>query len=136
MSQLQEIEAFVAVGEQGSFVAAARTLGVSSSYASKLITRLEERLGTRLIQRTTRRLTLTPHGERYLEDCKGAFQLLRKAEECIHETTVGIRGMLRVTVPTALGLGVLADLFHRFVGRHPDVEFQVHYLDRRVDLIG
>jgi DNA-binding transcriptional LysR family regulator len=135
MSDLREIEAFVAVAEHGSFVAAASALGVSSSYTSKLVTRLEQRLGARLIQRTTRRHSLTPQGREYLEECQRAFRVLRNAEECLHETTSTIRGELRVTAPTALGLGVLADLLHGFGVENPEVKLTVNYLDRVMDLV-
>lgn len=136
MSHLQQIEAFMAVVEHGSFVGAAKALGVSSSYVSKLVTRLEHRLGARLLQRTTRRQTLTSQGELYLEECQAAFQSLRRAEERLHESTAAIRGELRLTAPTALGLGILADLVHRFAAQHPGVQIRASYLDRRVDLIG
>lgn len=136
MSRLLEIEAFVAVAERGSFVAAGKALGVSSSYASKLVSRLEERLGVLLIQRTTRRHTLTPQGERYLTDCQEAFGLLLRSEETIHEATESIRGEIRVTAPTGLGLGVLAEAFNRFALEHPEVQLNVAYLDRVVDLVG
>jgi DNA-binding transcriptional LysR family regulator len=135
MSSLVEIEAFVAVAEHGSFVAAADALGVSSSYASKLVSRLEQRLGTRLIQRTTRRHSLTPQGQAYLEECQQAFQLLRHAEECIHETASVIRGELRVTAPTELGIGIVSALLDRFAAEQPEVRLTVNYLDRVVDLV-
>lgn len=136
MSRLLEIEAFVAVAEHGSFVAAAQKLGVSSSYTSKLITRLERRLGARLIHRTTRRHTLTPSGERYLTDCQAAFSLLHQAEERVGESTSRLQGEIRVTAPTGLGLGVLSGSFNRFALKHPDVRLSISYLDRWVDLIG
>ena len=136
MRDLQQIEAFVAVAEHGSFVAAARVLGVSSSYASKLVSRLEQRLGARLIQRTTRRHTLTPQGEQYLADCQDALERLRRAEEDLHDAVSAVRGEIRVTAPTGLGLGALAELFDRFALRHPEVRLSVSYLDRFVDLIG
>jgi DNA-binding transcriptional LysR family regulator len=136
MSRLLEIEAFVAVAEQGSFVAAAELLQVSSSYTSKLVTRLEERLGVRLIQRTTRRHTLTPQGERYLVDCQEAFEVLRHSEACLDDELGAVRGALRVTAPTGLGLGVLVGSLNRFALLHPQVELSVSYLDRKVDLVG
>lgn len=136
MSRLLEIEAYVAVAEQGSFVGAASILGVSSSYVSKLVTRLEQRLGARLIQRTTRRHTLTSQGERYLADCQEAFGLLRRSEDCIHDETSALRGEVRLTAPTGLGLGALADIFNRFAAANPDVQLSVSYLDRMVDLVG
>jgi DNA-binding transcriptional LysR family regulator len=136
VSRLLEIEAFVAVAEQGSFVAAAGVLGVSSSYASKLVTRLEQRLGARLIQRTTRRHTLTPQGERYLADCQEAFGMLRRSEDGIRDATAAVRGEVRLTAPTGLGLGALAEVFNGFAAANPDVRLSVSYLDRFVDLVG
>lgn len=135
MSRLVEIEAFVAVADHGSFVAAATALGVSSSYVSKLVSRLEERLRVRLLHRTTRQLTFTRQGERFLSDCREAFARLRRAEECVHDDEDALRGDIRLSAPTGLGLGALAELFHGFSLDHPDVRLSVSYLDRNVDLI-
>jgi len=136
MSRLLEIEAFVAVAEHGSFVAAAAAMGVSSSYASKLVSRLEERLGVRLIHRTTRRHKLTAQGERYLADCQEAFGVLQRSEESLHEAAEAVRGELRVTAPTGLGLRALAGIFNGFATANPEVRLSVSYLDRFVDLVG
>ncbi len=136
MRRLLEVEAFVAVAEQGSFVAAAAELGVSSSYTSKLVSRLEERLGVRLVQRTTRRQTLTPPGERYLADCQEALGLLTRSEEGLNDSAGRVQGELRVSAPTGLGLSVLAEIFNRFAADHPAVRLSVSYLDRYVDLVG
>lgn len=136
MNGLPEIEAFVAVAELGSFVAAAESLGVTSSYTSKLVSRLEERLGVRLIHRTTRRHSLTPAGERYLADCQEAFGLLKRSEERLHEAAEAVRGELRVTAPTGLGLGAMSRIFNAFAIAHPEVRLSVSYLDRVVDIVG
>jgi len=135
MAQLHEIEAFVAVAERGSFAAGARALGVSGPYASKLVARLEERIGQRLLQRTTRRLALTDAGERYLADAQRALGILAASAEGLRDASGPLQGPIRVSAPTGLGLQVLADLFHRFATDHPGVHLTTSYLDRRVDLV-
>ena len=136
MSRLLEIEVFVNVAERGSFAAAAAALGLSSSYASKLVSRLEQRLGVRLLHRTTRRHTLTTQGERYLADCQEALGLLDRSDARVLEAAEVVRGELRVTAATGLGLGLLAEVFNRFALAHPEVRLSVAYLDRFVDLVG
>ncbi|PCC73920.1 DNA-binding transcriptional regulator, LysR family [Nannocystis exedens] len=136
MNRLFEAEVFVRVIEDGSLTAAARRLGMTTSYASKLVTRLEERLGARLLVRTTRKLSLTETGRAYYERCTEAIRGLEEAEQIAADLQQAPRGTLRVTVPNAFGslyaMGVLAE----FKARFPELALELVFLDRQVDLIG
>ncbi|WAS90818.1 LysR family transcriptional regulator [Nannocystis punicea] len=136
MNRLFEAEVFVRVVEEGSLTAAARRLEMTTSYASKLVTRLEERLGARLLIRTTRKLTLTETGRAYYERCTEAIRGLEEAEQVAAELQQAPRGTLRLTVPNAFGslyaMGVLAE----FKARFPELTLELVFLDRQVDLIG
>ena len=136
MSQLIATEAFVTVVEAGSFAAAGERLGISSSYASKLVTRLEDRLGVRLLHRTTRKLTLTEAGAVYHRTCSEGLSLLAHAERDVLALQACPRGRLRVTLPTGLGLTWLAAWLADFACQNPELSLDVVYLDRPVDLVG
>ncbi|KIG13439.1 Transcriptional regulator, LysR family protein [Enhygromyxa salina] len=135
MSQLVEIETFVTVVEAGSFAAAGEQLGISSSYASKLITRLEDRLGVRLLHRTTRKLTLTEAGAVYHETCAEGLSLLSHAQDDVTALQATPRGRLRVSLPTNLGVTWLASWIANFGRDNPELSLDVVYLDRAVDLL-
>lgn len=135
-SRLVEMEAFVAVARLGSFAAAAGTLGISASYASKLITRLERRLQARLLHRTTRALTLTAVGERFHDECARALELLAAAERSVASNQSVPHGRLRVSIPTGLGHEWLSATIARFMLANPQVSLDAVYLDRYVDLVG
>jgi DNA-binding transcriptional LysR family regulator len=136
MSRLFEAEVFVHVVEDGSITAAARRLHVTTSYASKLLTRLEERLGVPLLIRTTRKLTLTEAGRAYHERCAEALQALKAAEDAAAELQSTPRGKLRVTLPSGLSVRFMLGLLNEFKGLHPELTLELVFLDRHVDLIG
>lgn len=136
MSRLFETELFVHVVEEGSFTAAARRLEVTTSYASKLLTRLEERLGVPLLIRTTRKLTLTEAGRAYHERCTEVLQALKAAEEAAAELQTTLRGKLRVTLPAGFSIRFMLGLLNEFKGLHPELTLELVFLDRHVDLIG
>jgi DNA-binding transcriptional LysR family regulator len=135
MNRLFEAEVFVCVVEEGSLTAAARRLGITTSYASKLVTRLEERLGARLMIRTTRKRALTEVGRAYYERCTEAIQGLAAAEEAAVESQAAPRGTLRVTVPSAFGVLLLTGVLAEFKALHPGLTLELLFLDRQVDLI-
>ena len=135
MSRLVETEALIAVVQEGSFAAAGERLGISSSYVSKLVNKLEERLGARLLHRTTRRLTLTEMGVRFYEAGAKGLELFEAAEAAVQELQVAPRGRLRVTLPTSLGLSWLSDSLATFCRDVPTVLLDIVYLDRFVDLL-
>ena len=135
MSRLVETEAFVNVVLEGSFSAAGQRLNVSSSYVSKLVSRLEDRLGVRLLHRTTRRLSLTEVGQPFFEECALALGMVAEAEAAALDLQTALRGRLRATMPTALGLKCLAHPVAAFAAAHPDLTMDIVYLDRFVDLV-
>ena len=135
MSRLVETEAFVAVVQAGSFAAAAKRLGMSSSYASKLVTRLEERLGARLLNRSTRKLSLTEAGEGFYRDSAEALRLVDSAERSVSSHQTSLQGRLKITLPTSLGIEWLSCALSDFMRAHPGLLLDVIYLDRFVDLV-
>lgn len=135
MNNFSDIVAFVRVAEARSFVAAAQTLGMSPSAISKAITRLEERLGARLLNRTTRSLSLTDVGQNFHEGCRVALGQLEHAESEVTESRGTARGILRVDVPISLGRRILVPALPRFIAQHPELSVQMTMNDRVVDLV-
>ena len=129
------MRAFVTVVDAGSFVRAADALSLSKTAVSRLVGELESRLGTRLLHRTTRKLSLTPEGEVFHERCR---QLLEGVDEAEAEVTTHAGeaiGQLRVNVPVTFGLMHLAPLWPAFMALHPKVMLDVTLADRVVDLV-
>jgi DNA-binding transcriptional LysR family regulator len=135
MNRLFEAEAFVLVVEEGSFTSAARCLGITKSYASKLVTRLEDRLGVRLLQRTTRKLSLTDPGRAYYERCTDVMRALEDAESEATWLQTAPRGRLRVTLPNTFGVTYLAGPLAEFKVRYPELTVEAIFTDRQVDLL-
>lgn len=135
MSHLIEMEAFVVVGDEGSFTAAARRLAVTKSYASKLVVRLEDRLGVRLLQRTTRQLSLTEAGRVYYERCSEAMRAFKEAESEATELQTSPQGRLRITLPTAFAVAYLAAPLADFKTRYPGLTIEAVLADRKVDIL-
>ncbi|WP_444931349.1 LysR family transcriptional regulator [Microbulbifer sp. SSSA002] len=130
------IQVFNTVARQGSFTRAARELGSTVSAVSKAIQQLEQRLGTRLIHRTTRAQSLTDAGRDYLETTERILTDLREVEERLHSTKGQPSGLLRVTVPTALGQFWLAPRLAQFTSRYPDIRLDLILDDQLRDLTG
>jgi DNA-binding transcriptional LysR family regulator len=135
MSHLAEMEAFLAVVEEGSFTAAARRMGVTKSYASKLVARLEDRLSVRLLQRTTRQLTLTDVGRAYFDRCSEAMRALSEAEAEATELQSSPQGRLRISLPSAFAVSYLAAPIAAFKTRHPQLTIEAVLADRKVDIL-
>ena len=132
----QEMGVFERVVERGSFAGAAQDVGLSPSAVSKLITRLEQRLGVRLITRTTRRLALTAEGETYLRRSREILGAIDAAESEIASARVSPRGLLRVLAPPVLAVDHLAPALPAFLARHPRILFDLLVSNRAVDLVG
>lgn len=130
-----EAEAFIRVVECGSFTAAASKLGIGKSYVSKLIGRIEERLGVRLLHRSTRALAVTEAGHAYHERCLAALEALEDAETAATELHVRPRGRLRITVPAVFGATHLIQPLAGFKMNYPELTVEVDFTDRRVDLL-
>ena len=135
MDQFQQMRAFVAVVDSGSFVRAADVLNLSKTAVSRLVGELESRLGTRLLQRTTRKLSLTPEGEVFHERCRQLLDGVAEAEAELSAHSGEAIGQLRVNVPVSFGLLHLAPLWPAFMQLHPKVILDVTLADRLVDLV-
>ncbi len=135
MDKLRAMALFVRLAELRSFTRVADEYGASRSMISKEIQRLEDSLGARLLQRSTRRLQLTEMGQGYLRRCREILLKLDDAESYVQELQGRPRGKLRINAPMALGNGELARLFVAFMQVYPDIELDIHLSDEPVDLI-
>src|ERR1022692_1536898 len=135
MDRLHAIAAFAKVVESGSFARAAERLDVSVSSISRLVSELEAHLGARLLNRTTRRLSLTESGRAFYERCVQLLADLEEAEELAGAGAAHLRGTLRLTCGTTFGTRHLAAAIAEFIGRHPQMRFDVELSDRVVDLV-
>lgn len=135
MDRFHEMQAFVSVVDAGSFVRGADALRVSKSAVSRLVADLELRLGVRLLQRTTRRLSLTREGEVFLARCRQLLEEVSDAEGEVASHAGELKGELRVSAPTSFGMLHLAPLWPAFLSRHPELLLQVDLTDRFVDLV-
>src|SRR5581483_3455855 len=135
MDKLAAMNAFAAIVEAGSFVAAADRLSSSTSTLSRLIAELEQHLGARLLNRTTRKLSLTESGQAFYERVAQLLAELDEAEAAVSASTAAPRGTLRITCSHAMGVQRLAPAIASFIARFPDVRFEVSVSDRIVDLI-
>lgn len=135
MDRLSAMEAFVRVVEAGSFVAAADRLGLSTSSLSRLVADLEQHLGARLLNRTTRRLSLTESGQAYYERCVTLLADVAEAEAVAGQSAAQARGTLRLTCSYSMAEQTVAPAIAAFVKRHPAVKFELIVSDRIVDLI-
>lgn len=135
MDRFLEMQAFVAVVDAGSFVRGAETLQMSKSVVSRLVAELEQRLGVRLLHRTTRRLSLTAEGERFLERCRELLSDVGDAEAEVTRHAGEVIGELRVSAPVTFGLLHLAGLWPVFLARNPKLTLDLTLADRFVDLV-
>ena len=134
MDKLKQLESFVAVAAKGSLTATARAEGVAPAVIGRRIDALEERLGVKLLVRTTRRISLTHEGSAFLEQCQRLLAELASAEASVSAGGVKASGHLRVTAPAGFGRRHVAPLVPRFVARHPDVSVSLNLSDRVVDI--
>jgi len=135
MDRLDAMKLFLRVAELGSFAAVAQQLGVARSVVTRQVAALEAHLGTRLMLRSTRRLSLTSAGSAYLEKCRLILNLVEAAETDVADERVAPRGNIRLSLPLSFGLKRLAPLLLEFSQRHPEVGLDMDYTDRRVNLI-
>jgi DNA-binding transcriptional LysR family regulator len=135
MSGPGDLVAFVRAVERGGFSPAARELGLTPSAISKLVSRMEGRLGVRLLHRTTRRLSLTPEGEAFFHRAQRILADLEEAENEVARFRARPRGRLRINVGTAFGGHQLVPALPEFLARYPEIEVEVTLTDRVVDLL-
>lgn len=136
MQDLNDLHLFVQAVDHGGFAAAARALGLQKSKVSRRIGLLEDRLGVRLIQRSTRRFSVTEIGQEYYRRCVAMLIEAEAAQTLIDQSRAAPRGIVRLSCPTGLIAFQFGELFGRFMARHPDVELHVESTNRRVDVIG
>ena len=134
MDELAEMRVFVHAIERGTFAGAASVMGLTPSAVSKLIGRLEERLGVRLVNRTTRKLALTAEGETYFHSGRRLIEAVDGLEHEIAASTGHPRGLLRINTAVSFGVQHLAPALIEFQQRYPDVRVSASLTDRPVDL--
>jgi len=135
MDKLRSMEIFVATVDDGSFTAAAARFDMSAVMVGKHIAFLEERLGARLLTRTTRRQSLTEIGEQYVEQCRVILAQVRDAESGAEAMRLVPRGRLRITAPVTFGSESLSPLVPRYLAAHPEVSIDLDLNDRTVDIV-
>lgn len=135
MDRALEMQVFVTVVERGSFVAAAEPLQLSKAAVSRHVAALEERLGVRLLQRTTRRLSLTEEGRLFYARARDILESLDDAESEVAAHQLEPSGVVRVNAPVSFGILHLAPLWAGFLEQYPRVELDIHLNDRLVDLV-
>ena len=134
MSKLKQLESFVSIAQRGSLTAAAHAEGVAPAIMGRRLDALEERLGVKLLLRTTRRITLTHEGSAFLEDCQRILSDLANAEASVSAGGIKASGHLRTTAPAGFGRRHVAPLVPQFQALHPEVTISLNLSDRVVDL--
>jgi DNA-binding transcriptional LysR family regulator len=129
MDRLQSMRVFQQVVEEGGFAAAARKMGLATAVVSRLVSDLEHHLGVRLLQRTTRRLSLTQAGESYLERVRVILAEIDSAEAMVQDQTRDMEGTVRVLAPPVVATHLLAPAIIAFQRLHPNVQLEVHVED-------
>jgi DNA-binding transcriptional LysR family regulator len=134
MDKLKQLESFVSVATRGSLTAAAKAEGVAPAVMGRRLDALEERLGVKLLVRTTRRITLTHEGSAFLEDCQRVLTELANAEASVSAGGVKASGHLRITAPAGFGRRNVAPLVPKFRALHAEVSISLNLSDRVIDL--
>ncbi|MGY2291321.1 LysR family transcriptional regulator [Pseudomonas sp. SDO528_S397] len=136
MNPFEDMRLFCQVMESGSFTAAAEQLGLSKQFVSRRLIQLEARLGVRLLNRSTRRLDVTPLGQSYYESALRLLGEVEQVEQGIAGQNSEPRGTLRLSAPLSFAMAHLGSLLPQFLHRYPHVSVEVDLSDRPVDLIG
>lgn len=136
MTELVDIQIFVEVAKRLSFTAAAQATGNNKSSISRSVSRLEERLGVKLIQRSTRKLSLTEEGSRLFEKAHAALMSISDAQQELTSNQRQIKGKLRIAAPMSYGLTTLIKLLPDFMTRYPRVTVELHLEDKLSEIIG
>jgi DNA-binding transcriptional LysR family regulator len=136
VDKFKQLESFVSVATRGSLTAAAHAEGVAPAIMGRRLDALEERLGVKLLLRTTRRITLTHEGSAFLEDCQRLLADMANAEASVSAGGVKASGHLRITAPAGFGRRHVAPLIPTFHALHPEVTVSLNLSDRVVDIAG
>lgn len=132
---LNEIRSFVVVVEKGSFTRAAEVIQIPKSTLSRHLINLEKRLGVTLVQRSTRRVSLTPFGKQFYQTCSESLRLLQQAEKNLSESHELPKGKIKFTAPIEVGNYFLSEAISEFSQKYPEIEFDILFTDRIVDLV-
>jgi DNA-binding transcriptional LysR family regulator len=135
MNKFEELEAFVAVVDRHGFSAAADKLGMAKSILSRRVSDLEKRLGVQLMQRTTRKLSLTDTGRHFYQRTVNLLSDLNDAEQMVSDAQVSLSGKIKLAAPLGIGIGQLSRPIADFMELHPEIEIAVELNDRHVDLV-
>lgn len=135
MNKFTDIEAFVAVVESNTFSAAGERLGITKSVVSRRISQLEKRLQTRLLNRTTRKLSLTDSGRHFYQRCLQILADLEDAEQSITTENTQLRGQIKLAAPLSFGLKHLNKAINEFLQLHPAIEISLDFNDRNINLV-
>jgi DNA-binding transcriptional LysR family regulator len=134
MDRFKELTTFVEVAQRGSLSAAAREEGITPAMVGRRIDQLEERLAVKLFKRSTRKVTLTPEGSTFYEDCHRLLEELRAAEDALSAGAKSASGRLIITAPTSFGRRHIAPHLAAFIAEHPNLHITMHLSERLVDL--
>lgn len=135
MQDLNDLFYFSMVVEKNGFAAAGRALDIPKSRLSRRIAQLEERLGVRLLQRSTRRFAVTDAGQRFYRHCQAVIAEAQAAEEAVAQLTSEPRGLVRMSCPVSITQNVMAMILPKFLEKYPQVKILVLSTNRRIDLI-
>jgi DNA-binding transcriptional LysR family regulator len=135
MDRIEDIRLFLRVLDLGSISAAARTLDLSAAVASQRLKRLEEALGVRLLQRSTRQLKVTPEGAALAERGRPLIEDLEALTSDLRQSAEDVSGTLRITMPTAFGRQYISPLMPEFLARHPRLRLSIDLSDAMLDLV-
>lgn len=135
MQDLNDLYYFSIVVEKGGFAAAGRALGIPKSRLSRRIAQLEDRLGVRLLQRSTRRFAVTDAGQRFYRHCQSVIAEAQAAEDAVAQLTTEPRGIVRISCPVSITQNVMTSILPEFCERHPQVRILMMSTNRRIDLI-
>jgi DNA-binding transcriptional LysR family regulator len=135
MSQIEELRAFVTIVETGSLTQASERMGVAVSAVSRRLRDLELRLGTSLIQRSTRRLFLNETGQLFYQRAKLILATLEDAELEVQNAGLALSGIFRISVPLSFGIGHMSTAIAQFMHEHPEIQIEMDLSDKRVDMI-
>lgn len=135
MAYLESLRVFTRVVELGSITSGGRDLRLTPAVASKRIKELEQHLGVRLFNRTTRSLTPTEVGQRFYDEARRVLDSIEHAEAVVAEFSAAPRGVIRITAPLGVGRRIIAPLIPKFVEKNPETEVRIRMSDRKVDIL-
>lgn len=135
LTDLNDMMVFMNVAEQGSFTAAANKIGLPKSNISRKISRLEEKLAVKLIERSTRSLHLTEIGQVYLQHCQRIYDEMQSAEQCVENLSASPRGKIKLCTSVGAGQSLLAKPLAKFSQQFTDIEIDLKLTNRRVDIV-